>query len=225
MCSGCFRKGEKNMKCQYCRNEMSEGAKFCSLCGKKVIEAEPAPARRFCPSCGQKAGPGVLFCEYCGMRLPERTVSEPRPNPASVPAPAPGPRPELKPRPLSSGRFLMEAGMMSYYSGEPTVGIAKATGTLKIFDDRVEFHKKMGSSAGAMFGAVGMIIAANKMKQKGDLDIYRYRDVASVREGRYGGIYHTIVLVMKNGQVHSFAGTLNSGKIQEAVVQISRHLG
>lgn len=215
MCSGCFRKGEKNMKCQYCGNEMSEGAKFCSLCGKKVIEAEPAPARRFCPSCGQEGKPDMLFCEYCGARLTDKARQ----------APAPGPRPELKPRPLSSGRFLMEAGMMSYYSGEPTVGIAKATGTLKIFDDRVEFHKKMGSSAGAMFGAVGMIIAANKMKQKGDLDIYRYRDVASVREGRYGGIYHTIVLVMKNGQVHSFAGTLNSGKIQEAVVQISRHLG
>ena len=215
MCSGCFRKGEKNMKCQYCGNEMSEGAKFCSLCGKKVIEAEPAPARRFCPSCGQEGKPDMLFCEYCGARLTDKARQ----------APAPGPRPELKPRPLSSGRFLMEAGMMSHYSGEPTVGIAKATGTLKIFDDRVEFHKKMGSSAGAMFGAVGMIIAANKMKQKGDLDIYRYRDVASVREGRYGGIYHTIVLVMKNGQVHSFAGTLNSGKIQEAVVQISRHLG
>ena len=215
MCSGCFRKGEKNMKCQYCGNEMSEGAKFCSLCGKKVIEAEPAPARRFCPSCGQEGKPDMLFCEYCGARLTDKARQ----------APAPGPRPELKPRPLSSGRFLMEAGMMSYYSGEPTVGIAKATGTLKIFDDRVEFHKKMGSSAGAMFGAVGMIIAANKMKQEGDLDIYRYRDVASVREGRYGGIYHTIVLVMKNGQVHSFAGTLNSGKIQEAVVQISRHLG
>ena len=215
MCSGCFRKGEKNMKCQYCGNEMSEGAKFCSLCGKKVIEAEPAPARRFCPSCGQEGKPDMLFCEYCGARLTDK----------ARPAPAPGPRPELKPRPSSSGRFLMEAGMMSYYSGEPTVGIAKATGTLKIFDDRVEFHKKMGSSAGAMFGAVGMIIAANKMKQEGDLDIYRYRDVASVREGRYGGIYHTIVLVMKNGQVHSFAGTLNSGKIQEAVVQISRHLG
>ena len=215
MCSGCFRKGEKNMKCQYCGNEMSEGAKFCSLCGKKVIEAEPAPARRFCPSCGQEGKPDMLFCEYCGARLTDK----------ARPAPAPGPRPERKPRPLSSGRFLMEAGMMSYYSGEPTVGIAKATGTLKIFDDRVEFHKKMGSSAGAMFGAVGMIIAANKMKQEGDLDIYRYRDVASVREGRYGGIYHTIVLVMKNGQVHSFAGTLNSGKIQEAVVQISRHLG
>ena len=215
MCSGCFRKGEKNMKCQYCGNEMSEGAKFCSLCGKKVIEAEPAPARRFCPSCGREGKPDMLFCEYCGARLTDKARQ----------APAPGPRPELKPRPLSSGRFLMEAGMMSYYSGEPTVGIAKATGTLKIFDDRVEFHKKMGSSAGAMFGAVGMIIAANKMKQEGDLDIYRYRDVASVREGRYGGIYHTIVLVMKNGQVHSFAGTLNSGKIQEAVVQISRHLG
>lgn len=215
MCSGCFRKGEKNMKCQYCGNEMSEGAKFCSLCGKKVIEAEPAPAKRFCPSCGQEGKPDMLFCEYCGARLTDK----------ARPAPAPGPRPELKPRPSSSGRFLMEAGMMSHYSGEPTVGIAKATGTLKIFDDRVEFHKKMGSSAGAMFGAVGMIIAANKMKQEGDLDIYRYRDVASVREGRYGGIYHTIVLVMKNGQVHSFAGTLNSGKIQEAVVQISRHLG
>ena len=62
MCSGCFRKGEKNMKCQYCGNEMSEGAKFCAMCGRRVTEAEPVPARRFCPSCGQEAEPGMLFC-------------------------------------------------------------------------------------------------------------------------------------------------------------------
>ena len=96
---------------------------------------------------------------------------------------------------------------------------------MKIYDDRLEFHKKMGNSAASMFGAVGMLAAAKQAKKDGAVDVYRYRDMQSAREGRYGGLYHTIVLVMKDGQTHSFAGTLNSGKIQEAVVQIARNLG
>ena len=236
MCSGCSRKGEKNMKCQYCGNEMSEGAKFCAMCGRRVTEAEPVPARRFCPSCGQEAEPGMLFCEYCGMRLPERTAPEPRPNPVPeprpnpVPEPRPNPVPEPRPNPATNpgpkrtGRFLMDLNLMSYYKGEPTLGIAKATGTLKLYDDRLEFHKMMGNSAASMLGAVGILAAAKQAKKNGSVDVYRYQDIASVKEGRYGGVYRTIVLVMKDGQKHSFAGSLNSGKVQEAVVQISRNL-
>ena len=52
-----------------------------------------------------------------------------------------------------------------------------------------------------------VLAAAKQAKKDGAVDIYRYRDMQSAREGRYGGLYHTIVLVMKDGQTHSFAGT------------------
>lgn len=231
MCSGCFRKGEKSMRCQYCGNEMREGALFCSQCGNRAV-SQAAPVKKICPNCGEEGAPDMLFCEYCGTRLTEKRMPEqpaprpvPTPQPVPVPQPVPEPVPAPQPVPAPRGRFLMELNLMSYYKGEPTLGIAKATGTVKIYDDRLEFHKKMGNSVASMFGAVGMLAAAKQAKKDGAVDVYRYRDMQSAREGRYGGLYHTIVLVMKDGQTHSFAGTLNSGKIQEAVVQIARNLG
>lgn len=167
----------------------------------------------------------MLFCEYCGSRLTEWESPFPQPAPDPVQQPTFDSFPQPAPAPRPDGRLLMELGMMSYYKGEPTLGIAKATGTLKIFDDRIEYYKKLGNSAGALFGAAGMLVAASQAKKNGDCDTYWYKDIQSVKEGKYGGIYHTIVLAMRDGQRHSFAGTLSSAKIQEAVAQISRSLG
>ena len=68
MCSGCFRKGEKSMRCQYCGNEMREGALFCSQCGNRAV-SQAAPVKKICPNCGEEGAPDMLFCEYCGTRL------------------------------------------------------------------------------------------------------------------------------------------------------------
>ena len=171
MCSGCFRKGEKSMRCQYCGNEMREGALFCSQCGNRAV-SQAAPVKKICPNCGEEGAPDMLFCEYCGTRLTEKRMPEqpaprpvPTPQPVPVPQPVPEPVPAPQPVPAPRGRFLMELNLMSYYKGEPTLGIAKATGTVKIYDDRLEFHKKMGNSAASMFGAVGMLAAAKQAKK------------------------------------------------------------
>ncbi len=231
------------MKCQYCGSEMADNALFCGQCGKKVQRQEKRicpkcgyegrdnekycilcgtelsgttwQVKKICPKCGQEAGEDILFCESCGTRIVSGTEYAETQKETTPP----------KPGLTGSGRLLAELGMMSYYEGEPKVGIAKATGTLKIYDDRVEYEKKLGSSAGAAFGAVGMLIAANKMKKEnGAKDIYWYRDVAGVTEGRYAGVAPTLVLTMKNGTVHSFAGTVNGGKIRDAILRMRRYL-
>lgn len=233
-----------SMRCQYCGSEMKDHALFCSQCGKKAEKQEEKTcpkcgyvgkanekycimcgtelsgsvmlAKRICPKCGQEAGADILFCEYCGTRI----VSGTEYSDARKDSPLSGSR--LK----GTGRLLTELGMMSYYEGEPKVGIAKATGTVKIYDDRIEYEKKLGSSAGAAFGAVGMLIASNKMKKEnGVKDTYWYRDIESVREGKYAGVAPMLVLNMKNGTVHSFAGTVNGAKIRDAIAQMTRYLG
>ena len=64
MCSGCFRKGEKSMRCQYCGNEMREGALFCSQCGNRAV-SQAAPVKKICPNCGEEGAPDMLL----GYRL------------------------------------------------------------------------------------------------------------------------------------------------------------
>ena len=91
MCSGCFRKGEKSMRCQYCGNEMREGALFCSQCGNRAV-SQAAPVKKICPNCGEEGAPDMLFCEYCGTRLTEKRMPE-QPAPRPVPTPQPVPVP------------------------------------------------------------------------------------------------------------------------------------
>lgn len=50
------------MKCTYCGNEMSEGARFCGKCGKDVKEA-----LSYCHKCGTKLNPNSMFCNRCGV--------------------------------------------------------------------------------------------------------------------------------------------------------------
>lgn len=181
------------MKCQVCGTELAEDILFCSQCGSRVI-AE----RKICPTCGRKSQPNEKFCPQCGTRMTEN----------SVPA---------------TGRLLMDMKIMAYYSGEPTVRFAKYTGNLKIYDDRIEMKRTFVNVAAAVFGAVGMAVTANKVKKDGAVRVYPMCDVSHVKEERYSGIYHTIVLYMKNGEVHFFVAVNPvSAKITEAVETIGR---
>ena len=236
------------MKCQFCGKELPEDARFCSSCGnpvqqKKVCpkcgyEAEddmvfcircgtrlssgesekpqPAPSIKVCPQCGRQGEPHMAFCQFCGVRLVEK---EARIQPEPIPTPEP-----KKPIEAASGRLLKTLKSMSMYKGEPTVGIAKATGELRIYDDHLEYIKKFGNAAAGMFGAVGMIAAASKMKKENPVEYFWYTQLSEVHEGRYGGVFHTLVLTDHSSQKHSFAGMASSADIQEAVALIRRYL-
>lgn len=203
-------KEEGKMFCKYCGNVLNEGAVFCSQCGHRV-ETE---AKNVCPNCGYQGKPDELFCCVCGTRMSGADVVLPTPPVPDTPDPVP----------VTTGQLMLTMGMMSYYEGTPTVGFAKTTGTLQIYDDKVVLQKVLGNSLGAVGGLVGMGIASYKSKKSGSEIVWYFKDVRQVYEGRYGGAYHTIVLEMKNGQKHSFAGTLNSSKIRDAVELISRYV-
>lgn len=53
------------MKCTYCGNEMSEGARFCGKCGKCGKDVKEALS--YCHKCGTKLNPNSMFCNRCGV--------------------------------------------------------------------------------------------------------------------------------------------------------------
>lgn len=245
------------MKCQHCGNELLEGAKFCSQCGKPVAEklicpecgyegeagmifcihcgtrltpggkVQPEPKRiKVCPKCGRQGEEHMAFCQYCGVRLVEQTDQEepqPEPIPQPIPRPEPKPVPE-EPQEKASGQLLKTLKSMSMYKGEPTVGVAQATGELRIYDDHIEYTKKLGNAVGGMFGAVGMAVAASKAKKESPVEYFWFIQISEVHEGRYGGIFHTLVITDHSYQKHSFAGMASAADIQQAVALIQRYL-
>ena len=59
------------MKCIYCNAEISDGAAFCTVCGKKQEQPQAAQssAPAFCTNCGKQIKPGVAFCTNCGAKV------------------------------------------------------------------------------------------------------------------------------------------------------------
>jgi hypothetical protein len=57
--------------CPHCPEAISEGARFCSACGREtaVYQAKSENLKTSCPQCGNKSGPGSLFCDICGKDL------------------------------------------------------------------------------------------------------------------------------------------------------------
>ena len=61
-------KERARLECPNCGTVNSEGCKFCSSCGTKLITEEEAPRKRFCTSCGVPLGDGMKFCTSCGAK-------------------------------------------------------------------------------------------------------------------------------------------------------------
>lgn len=84
--------------CSDCGAMLTEGARFCHICGKEVNRTP------YCPQCSAALPEGSRFCSFCGTSLnhaaaPAPAVPVPRPAPAPTPAPVP-----MQPRAHHQGR-------------------------------------------------------------------------------------------------------------------------
>ncbi len=141
---------------------------------------------RVCSQCGSENVDSASFCENCGFRMEEE-----------------------KP-PVQEAVLLKQGVKMSFFDGEPGLGISNGNGEISVYSDRVEFKMTFGNALMSMFGGSG------KAKGKKDPpDVYRFQDMKEVRTGTYGAGYHTLVLEMKSGKVVSFVPVLPGGHVAE----------
>lgn len=187
------------MKCSQCNQEIPETSKFCFHCGAKVVSAaeiivdKEVIVHKLCPNCRTVFDTEHVYCDKCGRLLRQRKIE---------------------------GKELYRIQMASKYEGEPTVGIAKATGDFIIYDDRVEFRRRMGNSAGALLGPAGMIVAAKKAPP---VETYKMDEIECIRVGKYLGVMPTLVIQLKDQRVFSFCGLANGNVIRKAAELIEEY--
>lgn len=78
--------------CPNCGAKIRPDMMFCSSCGAKLPQQEPAKpaAPAFCPSCGAPLAEGAMFCTSCGSRVTETPAPQPTfTAPVITPAPQP----------------------------------------------------------------------------------------------------------------------------------------
>ena len=75
-------------RCPNCGAKIRPGMAFCSGCGARLVQAEPAQpaAQAFCQNCGAPLAPGAAFCTSCGTRVEQPAAPTPAPVPAAHPA-------------------------------------------------------------------------------------------------------------------------------------------
>ena len=196
------------MICKKCNKEIRDNAKFCIYCGAKVVVEAPkeeAPKvetpEKICPNCGVEYLAESVFCDKCGQKLIEKNKYEP-------------PKPETEAPHTPPSAYPSLSYTMSMYNG--TGGIAKATGKLIVYTDRIEFEKKFGSAIGNAFGPIGMLAARSSARKNGAFDVYYYRDVAAVSRGSVM-LCPAFTLRFKDGRVITFAGAAMGGNVDQTI--------
>lgn len=183
------------MKCEACGKEIANSnAQFCPICGAEVNK----PEVKFCPECGKEYGPDYHYCEVCGRKLAVGRAASFRPEPRVQPA-----------NWGSATPAVMTLNSMTHYRGEPTVSVNGVLGKLEITADSLRFH--------GTWGAIGGLLAAKKLE-------FPIKDIADVYEGKYMGIYQTIVIKLRNQELHSFVPGLpgHNQSVKDAI-DIIRH--
>lgn len=207
------------MLCNNCGNQINEGDKFCTQCGT------PVPQERLCPSCQTKLADNANFCPQCGTKVSDAPQAAPvNQNPYMPPVYQPQqatfnqaaytqPTYSQPAYQNNSGAQYNPAGpqpqkyyMASKYVGEPTVGIAKSSGTVAVFPDHIEYTKQFGNALSNLTLVTMIASARADKKANGKVEFYPYQDIQTAYVGKYAGLMPTLVLIMNDGQIFSFAG-------------------
>lgn len=228
------------MKCSRCGTELAVGMRFCASCGEEV-GAIKKDNDRTCTYCGAKLLPYEIYCCECGRKFEQTpamaeegtdfadtAAAQKQPINDSVPNEAVTSdesfaSANLSQEAASPGKLLITQKMISIYKGEPKLGIAEATGTLLVYDDRIELQKHFGNSAGALFGLVGMIAAKNKTKENPVLT-YRFTEIKSLRCGKYAGALNSLVMDLKDGKTYSLVPATPSQMAQNIINITSQYI-
>ncbi|MBQ7534932.1 MAG: zinc ribbon domain-containing protein [Stomatobaculum sp.] len=198
------------MYCRYCGAQIPDDSRFCEKCGGQL----GAPAAAQGGYMQQRSAPSAQQ-GYVQNGFPPQTGYQQGYGQQGYGRQA-------------SGALLKDAGKMTRYNGKGAIGPVTGTGSLLIYDDRLEYHKTSGDQRGFMLGPiVGNLVMRNGVK-KNPVDTYYFQDLAGVTSGKYAGLLQTLVLNLRDGKAVSFVpagrGVNNGEMIQEIRTLIQRYL-
>ena len=232
------------MICPNCKKEVSKTSIYCGYCGKLL---EKTLEKKVCPACSLETEQDRIYCERCGTLLKDmeektdaekagsqkkekwtvagRNAKEKKGQKWDYKAEKDQYKEEEQYKAEEdksiSGVLLKEEKNWSLYDGEPMVGIAKASGTIQIYDKKLVYKKTMGSAIGAAFGVVGIMMAKKKMEEEGETVMeIPYTEIRKVRTGKYMGAYNTLVLELKNDDSLSFMPPFPASRLPEEIEEI-----
>ena len=181
----------------------------------------------FCSHCGKRVHEGAKFCESCGTRIgtPDDEVTAPTTavvtEVGTVKAEKPITGLETAVNITAADQIgnhecppLATFKHINRYIGTPFGSRAQVAGVLTIFSDRLEFDRKVGQALLAL-NVVGAIVSASS-----SAEVYPLEEIAELRVGKYLGVYKTLVVKQKNGDIWSFCPPAPGGSMAQNIINM-----
>lgn len=134
------------------------------------------------------------ICPKCGAHIPEKAKKCPVCSRSK----------------LRSLTLPYKISTVAWYKGDTGFGISKATGTLTIYEDKIEYKKHFGNAFGAaipVYNIYSTIKANTEPKE-----IFWIKDIVNVKERKYGVGIPAFVITMRDGNSYTFVASRNSTK-------------
>ena len=241
------------MFCRHCGAKIPDDSRFCPQCGTQVLTgtAGTAGGAGVTGGVGQQAGAGWqqgASQQQTGAgpaAAPTRAAAAPQYQQgygqqeasfgqaqAGYGQQQTGAAPQYQQgfgqRAAATGALLLDAGKMTRYNGKGPIGPVTGSGTLCIYDDRIEYKKTSGDQRGYMLGPIIGNLIAREGARKNPVDVYYFRDIASVEQGKYAGTLATMVIHKKDGKAVSFVpggrGFKTGDIVQKMCALVSQYL-
>ena len=177
----------------------------------------------FCPNCGTQLPDGSRFCNMCGAQLPERTGAPQAPGRMAPPVYTQPVQAQQIPLQVQ-GNLILEAGQFTRYMGDKAIGVVTGQGFVDVYDDRIEFRKTSGEQWGYAANPIVGVLVAKHDKKKHPMDTYYFRNLKSIKSGKYSGMIPTFILEFKSGKPISFAKTAKSKAPSEVIEIVKRYI-
>lgn len=173
--------------CPKCGRQLEDGAKFCDICGEKIVRSTT------CPSCGKEASEGNAYCQYCGARIEVKqpvaaavTASDSAPslnNTAAYPsgAPAPASMPVQ-----TTGAAAHEPIQGQPFMAQPNAAAPVAAAYKKPFPKKAVLFGGIGLAAAAVI-VIFIVLIAGLEKPMGDNFTIYAKDDGEIYLNKFSG--------------------------------------
>lgn len=235
------------MFCRHCGATIPDDSRFCPQCGTQVLTSTAGTpgANGTTGGAGWQQGYGQQQAGAGPATAPTRAAAAPQYQQgfgqqqasfgqaqAGYGQQQAGAAPQYQQgfgqRAAATGALLLDAGKMTRYNGKGPIGPVTGSGTLCIYDDRIEYKKTSGDQRGYMLGPIIGNLIAREGARKNPVDVYYFRDIASVEQGKYAGALATMVIHKKDGKAVSFVpggrGFKTGDIVQKMCALVSQYL-
>lgn len=200
------------MFCSNCGKTLREGAKFCSHCGTPVEVLDTGDTSA--SDMAVKAETPMLETTAL-LTETESVISAPVEDAASAQTVPPVSAKEFVP-----GTELYKFKMVEKTMGTSSVATRLGSGTLHVYDNGLKFSSLLGANVGSGMLRTITSVAINIAEGLYDPNTYPLEQIQGLSVGKRMGVYNTLVITMKNGDIWSFCPAIPKSSAPKQIISI-----